>query len=180
MSIISNNCIAGVIYHDLGLQFKSPTINLFFPDAKDFLKYVNNLKYYNSHDLIEVIDNYSYPVGKIEDIEIHFLHYKTFLDAKNNWEKRKKRINYDNLMVIMTDQDGGGTRDAIEQFSKVSYPKIYLTNKHLDYSWSIYIPGFDGQDCLGNTIEYMRFGKRYYEQFDYVDFINKMNKNGTR
>lgn len=27
-TIISNNCCAGFIYHDLGLKFNSPTINL--------------------------------------------------------------------------------------------------------------------------------------------------------
>ena len=27
--IISANCVGGVIYHDLGLAFNSPTINLF-------------------------------------------------------------------------------------------------------------------------------------------------------
>ena len=177
VSIISNNCIAGVIYHDLKLQFRSPTINLFFRNAEDFLKYVSNLKYYNSLELIESEGKCSYPVGKLEDVEIHFLHYHTFSEAKNCWEKRKKRINYENLVVIMTDQDGGGTSSAIEQFGNIPYPKIYLTNKHLRYSWSIYIYGFDGQDCLGNTIEYINLGRRYYEQFDYIDFINKMKKN---
>lgn len=32
-SIISRNCIGGVMYHDLGLKCTSPTVNLFFyPD----------------------------------------------------------------------------------------------------------------------------------------------------
>lgn len=30
ITIISANCVGGVIYHDLGLAFNSPTINLFF------------------------------------------------------------------------------------------------------------------------------------------------------
>jgi uncharacterized protein (DUF1919 family) len=29
VTIFSSNCIGGVIYHDLGLRFMSPTINLF-------------------------------------------------------------------------------------------------------------------------------------------------------
>ena len=37
-TIISHNCVGGVIYHDLGLKFNTPTINLFFM-AKDFIKY---------------------------------------------------------------------------------------------------------------------------------------------
>lgn len=49
-SIITSNCIAGEMYNDLGLQFTSPTINLFFRE-KDFLKFVLNLKHYTSQKL---------------------------------------------------------------------------------------------------------------------------------
>ena len=37
ITIISANCVGGVIYHDLGLAFNSPTINLFF-SASDYVK----------------------------------------------------------------------------------------------------------------------------------------------
>ena len=30
VTIISTNCTGGILYHDLGLEFKSPTVNLFF------------------------------------------------------------------------------------------------------------------------------------------------------
>lgn len=36
-TIISSNCIGGLIYHDLGMQFKSPTINMYIK-ANDFIK----------------------------------------------------------------------------------------------------------------------------------------------
>lgn len=29
---------------------------------------------------------------------------------------------------------------------------------------------------MGNTIEYQKYGKRYYEQFDYVGFVNSIKK----
>lgn len=45
VSIISQQCIGGGIYHDMGMQFLSPTINLYF-EAKDFIKFVENLKHY--------------------------------------------------------------------------------------------------------------------------------------
>ena len=173
-TIISNNCIAGVMYHDLKLQFRSPTINLFFPKAEEFVRYAQNLKYYNSLELVEVSGDYSYPVGRIDDIEIHFMHYSSFAEAERCWKARRKRINYNNLMVLMTDQ--GGASEVIEQFGQIPYPKVYLTNKHLQYDWSVYIPGFDEQKSLGNTIEYSQLGKRYYEYFDYVNFLNKMKK----
>ena len=39
-SLFSPNCFAGIIYHRLGLEFKSPTINMLFPIKKQYLKFV--------------------------------------------------------------------------------------------------------------------------------------------
>lgn len=174
VSIISCNCIGGVIYHDLHLPFLSPTINLFFePDS--FLKYVKRIRYYNEKDLIDISGEKGYPVGKIEDVEVHFLHYRTFEDALKCWNTRKKRINYDNIVVIMTDQNISSEK-MFEAFEDISYPKVMLTNKHLKYEWCKYIRGFDDSKYVGNTIEYFNKGRRYYEQFDYVKFLNSAMK----
>lgn len=43
-TIISSNCISGMICHDLGLKFRSPTINLYFT-CHNFVLFINNLKY---------------------------------------------------------------------------------------------------------------------------------------
>ena len=45
ISFISQQCIGGVIYHDMNMQFLSPTINLYL-EPKDFLEMVENLEYY--------------------------------------------------------------------------------------------------------------------------------------
>ena len=55
-----------------------------------------------------------YPQGRLDDVLIHFLHYKTFDEAKICWEKRKKRICYDNIFVIMTDQQNCTLEDMSE------------------------------------------------------------------
>lgn len=63
-TIISSTCVGGNIYHDLGLRFTSPTINLWI-GAKDFLKFVKDLKYYlEDCELSEIKDsNEENPVG---------------------------------------------------------------------------------------------------------------------
>ena len=38
-TIISSDCTGGVVYNELGLEFRSPTINMFF-SAKDFVDFV--------------------------------------------------------------------------------------------------------------------------------------------
>lgn len=42
-SIVSQNCIGGVFYHDMEMEFLSPTINLYF-EQPDFVLFVLNLK----------------------------------------------------------------------------------------------------------------------------------------
>ena len=72
ITIISCNCIGGLVYSDLGMKFFSPTINLFIK-SPDFVKFANNLKYYLSQELTLVSEK-EYPIGRIDDIYIHFLH----------------------------------------------------------------------------------------------------------
>lgn len=44
-SIISMNCVGGVVSHELGLRFNSPTVNLWFT-PKEFIKFLSQLEYY--------------------------------------------------------------------------------------------------------------------------------------
>ena len=50
VSIISQNCIGGVFYHDIGMQFLSPTINLFIKEP-DFVRFALNLRHYMECEL---------------------------------------------------------------------------------------------------------------------------------
>ena len=44
-SIISSNCFAGRIMQDLGMQYNTPTLGLYF-FADDYIEFLSNLKYY--------------------------------------------------------------------------------------------------------------------------------------
>lgn len=55
-TIISSNCVGGIIYHELGERFLSPTINLWF-EPNDFLKFASNFDFYLSQDLIEIVND---------------------------------------------------------------------------------------------------------------------------
>lgn len=46
-TLISSDCIGGLIYHDLEMPFLSPTINMAIP-AHSFVKLCANLKWYLS------------------------------------------------------------------------------------------------------------------------------------
>lgn len=168
VSIIAQNCVGGVLYHDLGLKFTSPTINLYF-DPKEFLKYVLNIKHYNALTPQMVFDEKrGYPVGKLEDISVYFMHYTTCEEAKQKWEERKARINYNKLFIIALDENHFG-KECYELFKQIPYEKVLFTvDKKLEsQSDCVYLDKItvDGKSYI---IEERKFYK------DGV-LINKMN-----
>ena len=109
-TIISNNCWAGYVYRRYGMSYLTPTVGLYF-FADDYVKFCKDLKAYMqlplefiSHteskysEIIKKRNQYNVPIARVGDVEIIFLHYKTEEEAREKWERRAKRINYDNLI----------------------------------------------------------------------------------
>lgn len=150
VTLLCNNCLGGVIFHELNLKFLSPTINLWMYPA-DFIKYCSNLSHYSKCNL-EFVDFYryfpnfqgkSYPVALLDDIVIFFQHYKTEDEARKKWEERTKRINYDNIHCILSERDGC-TIEHLKAFSKLPYPTAALVHLPMEQlSNSYYIKGFE-------------------------------------
>lgn len=174
-TIIASFCVGGVIYHDLGMQFSSPTVNLAF-DGPDFVKFCSDLKGYLSKELTEVkTDAVPYPVGRLDDVEIRFVHYKTFEEAKKKWEERSRRVNFDKILVMACDRDGMGSPECMAQFDKLPYKKIMYTSKeHSEYDWAVYCPTFKNKNCVGVMTGCADFvGNKYYEKYtDIANFLN--------
>ena len=175
-TIISSNCIGTFIYYDMKLRFQSPTINLSF-DMNDYIKFLENLKWYLEQPVIEYKDDrFDFPCGLIGDIEIRFNHYKSFEEAKNKWNERKKRINWDNLFIIGIDGDNC-TYESIQRFDALPFDnKVILT--HIPYTEivsSYYLPGFESFDGIKVATNFKNqfLIRRYIDDFDYVSFLNK-------
>lgn len=69
-TIISSNCIGGVIYHDLGLRFQTPTVNLTI-GMPDMVKLAGNLKWYMNQELVrcpQLEEKAGCPVGLLGEI----------------------------------------------------------------------------------------------------------------
>lgn len=174
-TIIASNCNGGIIYHDLGLKFNSPTINLSI-DTDDFIKLVSNLKYYLEQEIYEIKDeNYDFPCGILEDIKIRFNHYKTFEEAVDKWNERKKRINWDNIFIMAIDGDNA-TYDSLKNFEELPYENkvIFTHKKYPEFKSSYYISGFEDKEWVGVLIYFKKkfFIRRYLDEFDYVSFLN--------
>lgn len=61
-TIIANNCIAGCVYHDLGLRFDTPTVNLYIP-FPDYILFLKNLKELVYAKFIQLPSVNGHPVG---------------------------------------------------------------------------------------------------------------------
>lgn len=174
-SIIANHCIGGIISHDFGLQFLSPTVNLkILPD--DFIKFVENLDEYLKEEVVEIESDLPYPVGMLKDITLYFVHYKTFEQAVTKWNERKKRVDLNNIRVIMTARDGA-KYETLERFDKLPYKKVMFDYvAHPEFKSAIWVHRLNGKpigkvyisDILTVT------GKRAFEinGFDIVEFLN--------
>lgn len=175
-SIISQNCIGGILYHELNQQFLSPTINLWM-SSSDFIKFCQDLKKNLEADLVEVKDSYkNYPVGRIDDIIINFTHYDSFEETKKKWNERRDRINYKNLFFIMVEKDGC-TEKEIEDFSNLPYRhKLVLTcNKYKNIACAYYIPNSKNEkgEMIDLTLYLNKFSrKRHMDRIDFISFIN--------
>lgn len=128
-TIISRDCLGGILYDRLGAQFSSPTINLFMTN-EDFILFCLNLKLFLESDLEEETSP-DYPVGVIRTargkIHLYFMHYSSFEEAKECWERRKKRVNYSNIKVIFN--AGPDVDKNIEKnFYNIPYKKILLSS----------------------------------------------------
>lgn len=119
------------MYHDLGLRFLSPTINLFMKPA-DFVRFCSNLQHYLTAELKETDSNEPYPCGNLDGLSLHFVHYNSFNEAKTKWVERARRVNLSNLCVIMVDRDGCGADDAKAFDALPIECKAFLTARHMD------------------------------------------------
>lgn len=174
-SLIASNCNGSLILHDLGLRFNSPFVNLWIK-PKDYIKMLSNLRQYMNADLTFVKEEgIDYPVGKINDVILYFQHYNSENEALEIWNKRKARINYENLFVMFTERDGC-TYEDLKLFDELPFEnKVVFTHKdYPEIKSSVYIKGFENQSELGFLFDFMpdKIGKKYYDQFDYVSWFN--------
>lgn len=137
-SIFAPNCWGGITYNRLGLRFNSPLINM-WEEHDDYLKLIADPHRYFSYDLKfvgmghDMNSKKDYPIARCGDILLHFNHYCTFEEANSAWIRRKKRIDWNNVLVMFFHNDP----NKIEEFI------------HLEYKHKICFAPFDyNNDCV--------------------------------
>ena len=179
-TLISNNCLAGVIYSDLGLEFTSPTINLYF-EAEDYLYFVKNIKSYTQGTLIDASDSTiaSFPIGSLKpsdqllpEIKIFFMHYKSYKEAYDSWCRRCQRINYDNIFYLWEVNKVNTEFSLIQEFDNLPFNKMILCYEDLPGTSNYHRFNFSETLSPGGSLKLLPNGKRNIDEFDYVTFLN--------
>ena len=142
LSIFSKNCWGGLICHLFGLQFRSPTVNLF---VMNFMKLFGNPQYYFEKELryFKLSEGnfrgskWKYPTFLLGDIEMHMLHYNNIDQAREQWERRRLKINWYNALIMTFTED----RKILEEFDQLPFAKkVCYVPFQTDLNSGYYIP----------------------------------------
>lgn len=167
-TIISNNCWAGKAYQYLDMPYLSPTVGLYF-FAEDYLHFVSNLRYYLSLDLafisaeesryVDILrerNQLDVPIGVLDDVEIVFLHYKSRSEAKEKWDRRKQRVNYENVILKFSNMNLC-TAECMKKFDAFPFQNKFMLNKNkkTKFKSEIYWAGLSNEkEVLNDTNPY--------------------------
>ena len=172
-TLLCSNCIGGIIYNRLGLQFRSPTINLWMKQ-RDCIKLAANIENYRAHRLQFIHSDYVHPVALLDDITIYFNHSPDEHSAAADWYRRMERVNTNNVFLIIYDRENLTDQELIQLdnlpckacivLSDIGRPSIACVKK-IRPSGNV-----NGQQFLDRRWH----GLHTFEtQFDFVTWLNK-------
>lgn len=182
-TIISNNCWGGWVYRYFKQPYNSPTVGLFFL-SKDYIKFVSDLRRYMEAELVfikpeeanqkdeaaQYIEKWGqYPIGRLIDVDVHFLHSKNEKDAYDCWNRRKRRVNYSRIIIKMSMQNLWDDKYG-DEFNNLDFPnKLLFTNKEVDYNnvTKVLFTGDIGQPETRNE------GEEYRKYMNILEYINQ-------
>ena len=186
LTIISNTCIGGRLYHDYGKKFLSPTID-FYMEPESFTRFCLNLKYYMNCEIkplpdlkYDYLNNfYACDIGGLIALFGHT--NDSYEKIITKWNERKKRINYDNIVVICTDRNvlvepfTRCSEDVVKEFGKIPYKKIFFSTVDYKYDYVSYLPSFKNENGVpeATRASLTKKGKYILEEdgFDLDEFL---------
>lgn len=176
ITIFASNCMGGLLYHDYGRKFLSPTVNTRF-DTPDFIRFICNVDYYLAQKL-RFLDDASepFPVAMLDDVKIYFVHYHTNEEAEKKWIERTKRIDWNNVFVLTNDNDGVTEKDIIA-LDKCKFLNIlvFSAKSMPQYRCTFQLMKFAGKKEVGNTMKrnILTGHMAVQKEFDFTAWFNQ-------
>ena len=151
---VSNSCSTIEVYIQLNnivnlniFEYPSPFIGHLFLDDISYLRFVKNYDYYIKIDPIFIIPekrynwkdgDIKYPVMKLDDIEIHWIHDDSSKLVMKKWVGRlSKSKNLDKIFLwsaseMLQKHSVEDRKKMIDEFMSIKYPSIFLTDRKED------------------------------------------------
>ena len=153
--------------------------------AEDYIKFIYNLKHYLNIEKITEIKigdskykkylqsiGYHGLIGKLDDIEIMFMHYKSFKDATTKWNKRKRRVRVDNILFKFSEQNECTEKEITE------FQRFPANNKICFISNSSKTLANDHTFVVGNVVKTTNEPFGASKTININKLINNLRKNG--
>ena len=136
-----------MIYKQLGWRYESPTMSLqILPE--DFVKFCGDLRHYLETPLEEYKDISAehkqhmihffgripteWPVGIVDDVMIVFMHDTSFGEAAKKWNRRKARVDLDNVAYLFQAYNESYA-DCVKDFIDLGLPHSICLTEGFDY-----------------------------------------------
>lgn len=185
-TIISNNCFGGVFYRNNALPYASPTCGMFFM-AEEYIKFIYQIKKYLYAEIKEIpveeskykdylkLIQYKGIIGKLEDVEICFLHYENIEEIREKWEARAKRVNFDKMIYKFSDQNLC-SYEHLKKFNEFpAENKICFTAKKYEEFDTIWLKQYRKVSYVLEDV-FPKNYKRYLNMYDYINTRMKDKK----
>lgn len=189
VTILSDDCWGGYTYHRLGLPFNSPLINILW-DRDEYAKFIEKPLFYLNTNLQMVregnFDRGLCPVGKIgtptDYVTMNFVHNTDFAEAMAQWNRRKDRVNSNNLFIKMgfsANLDEKKIDKYLHTFNTVQYKKVLFYNvlkNNLPIKGQILTNRFIWRQKSGSRVEYFNYCDYLREEYPWdIDILRLLN-----
>ena len=181
VTILSDDCWGGFVYHRLRLLFTSPLVNTAF-ERDEYAKFILDPLFYLNTDLTLYRDGNVYdglcPIGYLGDgkrkVFIHFVHDRCFKEIKEKWDRRIKRINKKNLFVKMGFSVCDVKNTWLESFKSVNQNKVLFYFGETDIDEAFKTDRFIWLNRKGSVVyEYNSYIRNnYYYDLDLLKLLN--------
>jgi uncharacterized protein (DUF1919 family) len=186
VTILSDDCWGGYVYHVLDLPFTSPLINIYWP-RDSFCEFIQDPFFYLGQPLRMVQEanprKNMTPICRLGDgeknVQLNMVHAASFQEAENLWNKRKERINR-NRVFIKFGFDGTDpqSEEYLRVFDQLPYDKICTYSGKTKIKNVIYAKRFERDWYHGKRIEFGTYKDWFRQEVNFlktVDLLKLLN-----
>jgi len=186
ITILSDDCWGGYVYHNLDLPFTSPLINIYWP-RDSYCKFIQDPIFYLEQPLCKERDGVPreniFPIGRLgegnQSVQLHFVHARSFQEAKELWDRRRKRININRIFIKFGfSADEPRREEYLAVFGRLPYHKVCVYSGETDIEDVFYSKRFEWDWYHAKRLDLVCFNdwcRQVYNSLKVLDILKLLN-----